>query len=114
MAYKLSRSKKLVEQIELDNGVILDIDINVGEMSMTFNQEMNKVIKAESLEPTPENLQNLGQIMIDFYKYVLGSENVEMISIVTPFIKKVVTPSIKEYLQGKQDKALLYKKGKKR
>lgn len=126
MTYKLSRSKKLVERIELDDGTLIDININVGEMSLNFNKEYNKVTRIKLLETNAENIELLGQAAIDFYAFVLGKENVEklidyydnnyleMIEQITPFVEDVVKPTMIKYIKEKNRIAgEKYKKRKK-
>lgn len=125
MAYKLKKSKKISEQIELEDGTIIDIDINVGKMSLDFNKEYNKVTRVQMLNPSVENLEKLGKAAIEFYAFVLGAENteklieyyddnyLEMIENIMPFINERVKPTMEAYIKAKNTAAKKYKKGKK-
>jgi len=113
MAYKLKKSKQLIEQIELDDNTILNVKINVGEMSMTFNEEYNKVLRAQELEKSVENLQILGETTIEFIGFVIGKENteillkyyennyMELLEQIVPFIEECVKPAMIAYIEQK-------------
>lgn len=117
MAYKLSKSKRLIEQIELDDGTMIDVNINVGQLSMDFNKEYNKVLRAQDLEKSVENLEELGKVTIDFIGFVIGKENtntlleyyennyMELLEMIVPFIEDCVKPAMIAYIEEKNKTA---------
>jgi len=126
--YKLSREKKIIEQIELDGGEVIDINIDVENISNDFNQAYNKVIAAEKkmaeLKIKTDNKEvidlnierDYGEAVIALFSVVFGEENtskilnyyenryIEMSSEVFPFIINVVVPRMKTYMEEKRKK----------
>jgi len=126
--YKLSREKKIIEQIELDGGEVIDINIDVENISNDFNQAYNKVIAAEKkmaeLKVKTDNKEvidlnierDYGEAVIALFSVVFGEENtskilnyyenryIEMSSEVFPFIINVVVPRMKTYMEEKRKK----------
>lgn len=129
MAYKLSRkvNNQLTEQIELDNGEILDIKINIGRLSLHFNEAYNKILRLQGVKPNvtdvAQHFETLGNAAIDFIRLVLGKENtdtllkhyeddyISLLEEIVPFIEQNVKPAVIEY--GKQKQKIASEKYKK-
>lgn len=117
MAYKISKGSILKEQIELDNGNILDIHINIGKMANTINALYNNLIlciNKSKKNKSMEILEELGKSGIALIETVLGSDNAKilldyfdedyyaLLNEVLPFIDNVILPRLKEVKKEKK------------
>jgi hypothetical protein len=139
MAYKISRSKKIVEDLELDGGPVLHVEIDVERISNDFNIAYNKVIAAEKAlrelkadfskrgtAPDVSIEKNYGEAVIELLNLVFGTENTEAILTyfeghyieltveIFPFIINVVVPRIRQYVDEKRNKLASNYKASKR
>ena len=47
MAYELKRSKKIIEEIKLDNGTIIKAELNIHNIIMEYTKAYNNMIRLE-------------------------------------------------------------------
>ena len=129
MAYKISRAKKIIEELELENGPVLHVEIDVEKVADQFNIAYNKVVVAEKelnalsedyakrkVAPNVSIEKSYGEAVIELLKLVFGEENtaeileyfegryIELSAEVFPFIIEVVVPQIKKYAEEKRNK----------
>lgn len=114
MGYKLSKSKNIIDTLELEDGRILKVKANIGAIAHKFNAVYNTIIKCQKSEMTPSNAEKLGDSIIELMEITLGKENtdilieyyeddyVEMIEKIVPFIEGVFIPEIKKFVEEKQ------------
>lgn len=126
--YKISREKKIIEQLELEGSEVLEINIDVEKTSKEFNTAYNEVIKAEkrmnelklmadSEKPIGIDIEkDYGTAIISLFEVIFGKENtdkilkyyenryIEMSAEVFPFIIQVIFPRMQEYTQEKTEK----------
>ena len=133
MAYQARRSKEVYEELELldenDNVVhCLKIHLDVDTMSRTLNEKYVELVKAEQdiknlqidmtkKEKMEQALERVGNAVHDLYEAVFGVENTEIIMEfykdrmvemnleITPFIRDVVIPHVRESVKDSQRRA---------
>ena len=128
MAYKLNKAKRLIEEIELEDGQIINVDINVGKISIDFNKHYNNILRLQNIkgEPTPQDLEDLGVAIIELITLVVGADGskrileyyndnyMDLLENILPFIVDVVSPAIKNYIKEKNTDAAGKYKSKQR
>lgn len=130
MAYKLKRSKRIRETIELcdESGAVarsVEIDLDAEQIAKAFNVAYNRIIRAEQAIQQagnkPENSEQIysefGAAIVAMFVLVFGEPNagvivehyegryVEMAEEVFPFIRDVVQPKIRDIMTEKRAKA---------
>lgn len=130
MAYKLYRSKRVVEELELCDaeGKVLHtigVDFDVDAMARDFNARYNAIIAAElaikKLGQSPEEqgkaAELYGNAVIALFNLIFGEENTavilgfyenrysEMTLEVFPFILEVIVPAVGAAVREKSRKA---------
>lgn len=129
MAYKISKAKKIIEDLELEDGPVLHVEIDVEKIANDFNAAYNKVIVAEqnlqklkadpgtrSTIPDVSIEKNYGDAIISLIKLIFGEENaviileyfeghyIDMATEIYPFILDVIVPRIRQYSDEKRNK----------
>ena len=125
MAYKLTRSEKIVEEIQLGEEVLkVEIDVEkigtkifeVYNRLFTKQKELSNAIDNELITTTEKEnvITKYGEVIIELICLIFGEENaekilkfyennfIEMAQQVTPFITEVVVPVVTEDLNKKQ------------
>ena len=117
MAYKLKRSEKIVEEIQLGEE-ILKVEIDAEKMGTKIFKVYNNLLEIQkelaSATDKEEVLTKYGNAIIQLIYLIFGKENavkilefyensyLEMAQQVTPFITEVVVPVINKELKKKQ------------
>lgn len=139
MAYKISRSLRLQEEVELvdeknHKSVMLEVDISPEKMAMDFQKHYNEVVAAqvqikrlqsEGAKVAGDMLQQYGLAITALIQCVFGEENtqtileffennyIELTLQVLPFIADRVQPCISKYIeQTRRQSATVYQSGK--
>jgi len=118
--YKISKPVKMVEKIELEDGVVLDVTVNVGKIADNFNRIYNAVLTQQK-----QKSDKLGSSVIEMLELVLGDSNtktlleyydgdwLELMLIIVPFIELKFLPLVKEHQKKKREDAkMIYKASK--
>ena len=85
MAYELKRSKKIIEEIKLDNGTIIKAELNIHNIIMEYTKAYNNMIRLEKKlqDLTPENTDQLyeeiGQTVIKLMQIIFGNQNTDIL-----------------------------------
>lgn len=125
MAYKVNRSSKITEQLELGDEKIIDVEINVTKIASDFNKAYNNIIRAQIAygngdKSNPEEvvkvMGDIGNAVISLFDLVFGEDavdiidfykgdHIEMMLEVVPFINDVIVPRINEFVKEKKQTA---------
>lgn len=126
MAYKVQRSSKIIEQLELGEDKTISVVINVTKMAADINKAYNDIIRADvayrkadksNPEQVLEVFGEIGKSVLSLFNVVFGEESaaevveyydedyLEMIIEVLPFISEVIFPQIKKFSQEKKKAA---------
>lgn len=129
MSYKISRQSKIVEDLELEGGPVIHVEIDVEKIANQFNEAYNKIIVAEKklqelkasattreFAPDVSIEKNYGEAVIGLLQLIFGEENtvtildyfeghyIELSTEIFPFIIEVIVPRIKQYAEEKRAK----------
>lgn len=141
MAYQLSRTRKIIETLELtgDNGKVtktIDVNLDVGIIAKEYRDLCEKLGKAErqlkeaqkhnDTETFEKTFEAYGETIIALLRLIFGENNAqtlldyyennyfEMSIKLVPFIFDVISPKIIEAVKAeKQQLAVQYRRGRK-
>lgn len=122
MAYKVRKSSRITEDIELidENGdaqKIISVDINVDRIMSGFRQAELNLIKLQKSVKNKDNaqaLENYGKAVVEMFNMVFGVENTQemlnffdgrytdMFAQLMPFITDVVKPALAQAVAVKK------------
>ena len=129
MAYKVTRQKRVTEDLELvdENGAVvetihvdLDSDVMAKQLSEKYLALINaqKVMQESKEADADKKLEVIGVAIIDLFESVFGKENakrildfyenkyIEMCQEVLPFVVNVIIPKVRSAAQQSRDKLL--------
>lgn len=127
MAWKLKRNQKITEKLELDDGQIITIELDIPKMIKQFTQGYNAILrlKVKGAKINNENIESyyneLGEAFINLMNIVFGEDNankilnyyddnfIACIDNVVPFIEQVINPHFKNYNKEKMKQIKKYK-----
>lgn len=117
MGYKLSKTKKIIDTLDLPDGRVLEVKANIGVIAADFNKVYNNILLLQKSKATPEKAEKLSDAVIGLMTLTLGDENtsilldyyerdyIELMEQIVPFIEGVFIPEIKKYAKDKQKAA---------
>lgn len=122
MAYKIRKSSRITEDIELigENGdveKIISVDINVESIMKGYREAELNIIKTQKAVKNKENaqaLESFGKAIENFFVMIFGAENTkeildffngkytDMLCQLMPFVADVVKPAIEQAVATKK------------
>lgn len=126
MAYKLTRSGKINEKLELETGQVIEVNVSIADIIKEYTLNFNNLIKLEKelKTVTIENMEpfceKMGNVFLRLMNVLFGEKDTEiivkyynenyfeLINNVTPFIVEVIQPHVREYITLKQSRKNKY------